>query len=104
MTELEQQRRLSAAHRSADSDGKGAPGKVASERSLAVMKVSGVIERIVRMAVGAVMMGVHKRTSGLKQSGVQTVVRPLPEVEQRRGLREVVESERGAALGNRFGL
>src|SRR5216117_2778775 len=66
------------------------------------MKVSGVLERFVRMAVRAVRMVVHKWTSGLKQAGVQSVVRPLPEFEEWRSLSEIVEAEHCAALSDRF--
>jgi hypothetical protein len=68
-TELEHQRRLAAAHRPAHPDGKGTAGEVAVERTVAILKMPGMIQVLVgmRMAVG---MAVRMDRSGASSVGV----------------------------------
>ena len=100
--EREQQRRLAAADRAADADGERA---LRDSRARSGASRSCEEARAVRLVVGrgrrCVMMRMRTRMSAwsraassrsrLKQPRVQPIVRRLQQVDDRRGLREVVE-------------
>src|SRR5438876_7786892 len=92
LAERQQQRSLPAANRSADPDGEAAHGVVAGERRPTLMeqaRMGGVL-----MVVGDVVhvwISLGSDSSlRLKETRIQTIVAGLPQIDQRRRLRDVI--------------
>ena len=90
---LQHQRRLAAAHRPPDTNGECPLIEIAIVREFAVMKMARIIR--VRMTISAVGMKMKEQShkSTLEQARVKPVLRALPQIEQRRRLRDIVERE-----------